>query len=243
MALKADASEYFFGYIWWILEPLIFVGIFYLVFNVVIPSGRDDYLIMLMCGNLTFMWFSKSVSHAARSIIANVGLIGNIDVPKTMFPLAQVQEGLYKQAIVFILLMSVLASSGYSPSTLWFWLVPIIAVNYVMIVACAFIASVLVCFIRDISMFIPLAMMFLMFTSGVFFDVRDLPNPQMIELMLSYNPMAFLLDAYRQILMYQTTPDLVQLARIGLFFAVMTGLLVGWMRKYSRLLALKALTA
>lgn len=243
MALKADASEYFFGYIWWVLEPLLFVGIFYLVFELILVSGRDDFLIMLMCGNLTFIWFSKSITHSSRSIIANVGLIGNIDIPKTMFPLAQVQEGIYKQAIVFLLLMCVLVMSGYAPSISWFWLVPVIIVNYIMIVACALIASVLVCFIRDISMFIPLAMMFLMFSSGVFFDFRDLPNSQMAELVMTYNPMAFLLDAYRQVLMHQTAPDLVQLSRIGLVFAVITAVMVSWMRRYSRLLALKALTA
>lgn len=243
MALKADASEYFFGYIWWVLEPLLFVGIFYLVFNTILVSGRDDYLIMLMCGQLTFIWFSKSVSHSARSIISNVGLIGNIDIPKTMFPLAQVQEGLYKQAIVFLLLMVVLVFSGYAVSVSWFWLIPVIIVNYIMIVACAFIASILVCFIRDISMFIPLAMMFLMFSSGVFFDFRDLPDSQMAELIMTYNPMAFLLDAYRQVLMHQSMPDLLQLSRIGLIFAVITIVVASWMRKYSRLLALKALTA
>lgn len=243
MALKADASEYFLGYIWWILEPLIFVGIFYLVFSVILGSDREDYFILLMTGNLPFMWFSKSITHSARSIIANVGLIGNIDIPKTMFPMTQIQEGLYKQAIVFLLLMCVLVIYGYTPSTSWFWLLPVIMVNYIMIVACAFIASVLVSFFRDISMFIPLAMMFLMFSSGVFFDVRELPNPQMVELMMTYNPMAFILDAYRQVLMHQTMPDLAQLARIGLLFAGVTTLMVVWMRKNSRLLALKALTA
>jgi lipopolysaccharide transport system permease protein len=243
MALKADASEYFFGYIWWVLEPLLFVGIFYLVFEFMLGSNRENYVIFLMCGNLPFMWFSKSVTHSAKSVIANVGLIGNIDIPKTMFPLAMVQEGLYKQAIVFLLLICVLVLYGYTPSISWFWLVPVIIVNYIVIVACAFIASVLVCFFRDLSMFIPLAMMFLMFSSGVFFDFRELNSPQMMELMFTYNPMAFLLDAYRQVLMNQTMPDLVQLARVGLFFAVITALMVFWMRKNSRLLALKAITA
>ena len=243
MALKADASQYFLGYIWWVLEPLLFVGIFFLVFDVILGMRRQDFLIFLMCGNLPFMWFSKSVNHSARSITANIGLIGNIDIPKTMFPLAQVQEGLYKQAIVFFLLICIVVLFGYSPSTIWFWLIPVIVVNYLMIVACAFIASVLVCFIRDISMFIPLGILFLMFSSGVFFDVRDLPNPQMTDLMLSYNPMAFLLDAYRQILMHQSAPDLAQLGRIGVVFGVVTALMVRFMRRHSRLLALRALTA
>ena len=243
MALKADASQYFLGYIWWLLEPLIFVGVFYFVFNVILASGRDDFFIFLMCGKLPYVWFSKSITHSQRSIIANVGLIGNIDIPKTMFPMAMIQEGVYKLATVFLLLILVLVNFGYSPSTIWFWLIPVIIVNYIMIVACAFIASVLVCFIRDISMFIPLGLLFLMFASGIFWDVRDLPDTEMAELILTYNPLAFLLDAYRQILMFQTRPDLTQLMQIGLFFAVITAFMVGWMRKFSRLLALKALTA
>jgi lipopolysaccharide transport system permease protein len=39
MALRADASRYFLGYIWWVLEPLLFVGVFYVVFNVILESG------------------------------------------------------------------------------------------------------------------------------------------------------------------------------------------------------------
>lgn len=243
MALKADASQYFLGYIWWILEPLLFVGVFYFVFNVILVSGRNDFFIFLMCGKLPYVWFSKSINHSQRSIIANVGLIGNIDIPKTMFPMAMIQEGIYKQATVFILLICVLIGYGYEPSTSWFWLIPLILVNYIMIVACAFIASVLVCFVRDISMFIPLGLIFLMFSSGIFWDVRNLPEPGMAEIIMTYNPMAFLLDAYRQILMYQTMPDLLHLAHIGLFFTVITAMMVAWMRKNSRLLALKALTS
>lgn len=243
MALKADASQYFLGYIWWVLEPLLFVAVFYFVFNVILNSGREDFFIFLMCGKLTYVWFSKSITHAQNSIVVNVGLIGKIDIPKTMFPLAMIQEGVYKQAAVFILLMLVLVGNGYSPSLSWCWLVPLILVNYIMIVACSLIASVLVCFIRDISMFIPLGLLFLMFASGIFFDIRDLPNSDMTELLLTYNPMAFLLDAYRQILMFDTKPDSMHLVQIGLFFAAITALMVAWMHKNSRLLALKALTA
>jgi len=243
MALKGDASEYFLGYVWWVLEPLIFVGVFYVVFDVILKSGGKDFLIFLMCGNLPFIWFSKSVSQASNSIVANVGLIGNIDIPKTMFPMALIQEGLYKQSTVFLLLFGILMSFGYSPSLTWVWLLPVIIVNYIMIVACAFIGAVLVCFMRDINMFISLGLLFLMFTSGVFWDVRALPDAQMTEFILTYNPLAFVLDAYRQVLMYKTVPDLAMLARIGVIFAIITALMVSLIRKLSKLLALKALTA
>lgn len=243
MALKSDASQYFLGYIWWLLEPLLFVGVFYVVFNVILSSGRADFLVFLMCGKLPFVWFSKSVTHASSSIIANAGLIGKINIPKSLFPMAIIQEGLYKQATVFALLMAIVLAYDYQPGLVWLWLVPIIIVNYVLIIGCAFLGSILVCFMRDFSMMISLGMIFLMFTSGIFWDVRDLQDPQMTELVLTVNPIAFLLDAYRQVLMYRQAPDATHLAMLGLGSTAMVAVMLYALRRMSKLLALKALTA
>lgn len=106
MALRADASRYFLGYIWWLLEPLLFVAVFYVVFDVILDSRRADFLAFLMCGKLAFIWFSKSVNQAAISITSNKGLIGRINVTKTLFPMAVIQEGLYRQMAVFFLLFA-----------------------------------------------------------------------------------------------------------------------------------------
>ena len=69
MNLRADAARYYFGYIWWILEPLLYVAVFYVVFNVILDSRRLDFLAFLMCGKLAFIWFSKSVNQASSSIV------------------------------------------------------------------------------------------------------------------------------------------------------------------------------
>ena len=242
MALKSDASRFFFGYFWWLLEPLLYVGVFYIVFNVILDSQRADFLVFLMCGKLPFVWFSKSVNQASNSIVNNAGLIGKIDIPKTLFPMALIQEGLYKQSAVFALLFAVLAFDGYTPSFHWLWLVPILIVNYLMIVACSFAGAVLVCLMRDFTMFISLGMVFLMFTSGLFWDVRAL-EPQMTEAVLLYNPMAFILDAYRQVLMVGDVPDLNHLGFVGLYSATLVWLMAKLIAYSSRYLALRALTA
>lgn len=242
MSLRADASRYFLGYIWWILEPLLFVGVFYVVFNIILESGRADFLVFLMCGKLAFIWFSKSVNQAANSIVASRGLIGRINVTKTLFPLAVIQEGLYRQAAVFLLLFCVLFAWGYSPTLTWLSLLPVIFVNYLMIVACAYIGACLVCVVRDFSMIITLGMTFLLFTSGIFWDVRALGNPQMTELVLALNPLAFILDAYRQVLMFQTQPDWIHLLQIGCGSVVLLAVVVLVMRRNSQHLALKALS-
>ena len=243
MALKSDASKTFLGYLWWILEPMLYVGVFYVVFNIILDSKRADFLVFLMCGKFAFIWFSKTVNQASNSIVGNRGLIGKVDVPKSLFPMAAVQESLYRQAAVFLLLFGVLAIYGYAPSFSWLWLVPIIAVNYIVIVACSFVGACLVCFVQDFSNLISLAMVFLLFTSGIFWDVRNLGDPHKTEMVLALNPLAFLLDAYRQVLMYQQAPDLVHLTYIGLGFGAVALVMIGVMRRTSQYLALKAITS
>lgn len=245
MALKADASRYFLGYFWWVLEPLLFVGVFYVVFNIFLSSGRSgaDFVVFLMCGKFPFIWFSKSVTQASNGIIANVGLIGKIDSPKSVFPMVLIQEGLYKQSAVFALLIIVVINFGYPFQWGWLWLLPIILVNYLLIVGCSFLGAILVCFMRDFSILISLGMLFLMFTSGIFWDVNALADPRMTELILMFNPIAFMLDTYRQVLMFGQSPDYLHLVMVGAGASMLILLTLQVLRRHSRWLALKALTA
>ncbi len=242
MSLRAEASRFFLGYIWWILEPMLWVAVFYVVFKIILQSGRADFLVFLMCGKLAFLWFSKSVNQAANSIVMNRGLIGRINVTKTLFPLAVVQEGLYRQMAVFLLLFGVLFAWGFYPSPVWVCLLPVILVNYLMILACAYVGACLVCIVRDFSMLISLGMTFLLFTSGIFWDVRALDDPHMTTLVLALNPLAFILDAYRQVLMFNTAPDWVHLLLIGSGSAVLLTTMVIVMRRNSQYFALKSLS-
>lgn len=242
MALKADASKFMLGYLWWILEPLLYVLVFYVVFDVILDRRKADIIVFLMCGKFPFIWFARTVSQSANSIVGNVGLIGRVNVPKSLFPMAMVQANLYKQLVVFAFLLGFVMFKGYLPSADWLWLLPIIAVQYVMIVACSLAGAILVCYIRDFSMAISLLITFLLFTSGIFWDVREIGNPELTELILLVNPLAFMLDAYREVIMYQGQPDVLGLVRNLLLFGAAALALLGYLRSASQSLALRALS-
>lgn len=215
MALRGDATRLWLSYLWWILEPLLYVAVFYLVFAVILDSGRADFLLFLICGKLPFMWFSGSVNTAANSIVMARGLIGQTRLPKVMFPLAKVQESLYRQLAVFALLLMAVLREGIAPGVHWLWLLPLALVQYLLIVACAIAAALLVCAARDFARAIQLGTVFLLFVSGIFWDVRAIPDPLAQQAILTANPLAFILDGYRQVLMRGTAPDALHLAALG----------------------------
>lgn len=246
MLLKADASKFILGYMWWFLEPLLWVAVFYLVFNVILETqGRSgsEFLLFLACGKFAFIWFSKTVTQASNAIVANASLMSKINVPKSMFPMAAVQESIYRQASVYLCLFVMLIAFGSPASVTWLWLLPVIFVNYLMIVAFSLIGAYLVCLVRDFSRVIPLGMMFLLFTSGIFWDVHAIGSPEKTELILMLNPLAFLLDANRQVLLNHSAPDIAHLFYIGLGSIVSILIMLGLMRKNSQFLALKVLTS
>ena len=246
MLLKADASKFTLGYMWWFLEPLLWVAVFYLVFNVILDSkGRSgsEFLLFLACGKFAFIWFSKTVTQASNSIVGNLSLVSKIDVPKTLFPMAAVQESIYRQSTVYLCLFVMLIAFGTPVTSTWLWMLPVLLVNYLLIVACSLMGAYLVCLTRDFSKIIPLGMMFLLFTSGVFFDVRSIGSPDKVNLLLNLNPLAFLLDANRQVLMHQSAPNAVHLLLIGVGASLLIVLMARLMRKNSQYLALRVLSS
>jgi len=243
MALKAEASKFILSYLWWVIEPLLFVLIFYLVFEVFLDRGRDDFLLFLVCGKIPYLWFSKSVTSASISIVQNRGLINQVEMPKALFPYASVQEAMYKQWVVFLVLFGVVTFYGFRPELNWFWLVPVVVVQYALILACSLLGALCVSFFGDFRMVINMGMLFLMFSSGIFWDVNDIADPATRDLLLTCNPLAFLIDAYRQVLMGRTVYDLEHMAIlagvIGFVLIVMHVVL----HKMSRIIAARVVNS
>lgn len=244
MLLKADSSKYRLGILWWFLEPLMWVGVFFVVFNLILDSGKrsGDFILFLACGKFAFLWFSKTVIQASGSIVSSVGLIGKINVPKSLFPIAVVQESLYRQSTIYALLFLILTVSGTGPGLTWLWMIPIALVMYLLIVAFGLVGACLVCWLRDFQRIIPLGMTFLLFTSGIFFDIHEIEDEKKVDLLLTVNPLAFLIDAHRQVLMYYSSPDLVHLAILALVAVLISTGALWYMRRYSQYLALRVLT-
>jgi lipopolysaccharide transport system permease protein len=243
MNLKAEASRFVLSYLWWVIEPLLWVAIFYFVFDVLLNSGRADFLLFLVCGKIPFMWFSKSVNAASNSIVLNKSLIHQVDMPKSLFPYVSVHEALYKQWVVFLVLFAVVAFYGFYPELNWLWLIPVVIVQYGLILVCSLLGALCVSFIIDFRVVISMSMMFLMFTSGVFWDINAIQNENLRDLLLACNPIAFLLDAYRQVLIYRSPYDINHLIALGV--AVIAALLVmhGILFKTNKIIASKVMNS
>ena len=230
--LKGEARQYFMGYLWWILEPLLYVAVFYVVFEKLLQNRQPDFLYFLIVGKLSFIWFSKSVNQASNSLVMNKGLIAQVYLRKELLPMAVIHQGFYRQVVIFAFLLILLLVGGYAPGSVWLWLVPIALIQALLVAGCGMLAALLVCLQRDFRFVVQMGTLFLLFMSGVFWDINAIADETARQWLLRLNPLAALIDAYRQVLMQGAQPNLSILSW-ALFEAVVLMGMATWL--YERL--------
>ena len=127
----------------------MYVGVFYLVFVVLLGNRDPEFLFFLAVGKLTFIWFSKTVNQASLSLVNSREVMAQTNLPKHLFPMAVIHEGLYRQTGVFAFLLTFLWMADFEPGSSWLWLIPVIVTQYLLVVGCGLFAAVLVCVKRD----------------------------------------------------------------------------------------------
>lgn len=202
MKLRSQANTLLLSYIWWILEPFLYVCLFYFVFKYLLNRGGDDFFIFMIIAKIPFLWFQKGVASASNSIVENKGLILQRIMPKQIFPMVHVQETFYKQIVAFAVMLCIVVFSGYYYFEFWWQAILLIILQYILICGVSFIFAVFVTYVPDFRVLIQMFLMGLMFSSGIFWDINDISDPTIKNFILTYNPMAVLLDGYRQVFMY-----------------------------------------
>ena len=204
--LKAEAAKSYLSYIWWVLEPAFFVLVMYLVFGVFLSRGVDGFVAFLVCGNIPFLWFSKSVSNSCNSITQGRGLISQVKINKVFFPLVIVGQDFVKQAVVFTMLLVFLLSIGIEANVNWFYVLPIVLVQLSLVLSCSFLVAAIAPIIPDFKYLVTTGLQLLMFGSGIFYSYKEVLLAEHRELFL-LNPMANLIHNFRLVLLENTPPN------------------------------------
>lgn len=203
--LKSEATVNYLSYFWWVIEPVIHMVTYYIVFALLLSRGGEGYVYMLLVGLVPWLWFAKTINQGSNSLFEGRYLMNQVSIPKLFFPLVFVTQCGVKQIMVVAILLLFLFVSGIEVTRFWFASFAVMFVQLLFIIPITCLLAVSVAFVRDMRFIIPTVLQFLFFTSGVFFSFDEV-SPKYKTVFL-FNPMAGLIDAYRDTLLYQSWPD------------------------------------
>jgi ABC-type polysaccharide/polyol phosphate export permease len=96
------------GVLWTIVNPIMLMGVYLLVFSVVLQARFADlphYPLFLLSGLAVWTFFAASLQSATRSMLDNANLIRKIRFPRQLVPLSVVAAHLVSFAVMLLLLL------------------------------------------------------------------------------------------------------------------------------------------
>jgi len=203
--LKSEAARGSLGILWWILEPLLYLGALSVVFIAIRQRADGDFLAFLFVGLIIWKWFAASISQGSNAIAGHTGLMRQVYIPKVLFPLVSLLVVFFKFLIVFVLLLAGLVAFGFSPNISWVALPVLMFIQLLMLAGATFFLAWLVCYLPDMKLIIDNSLLFLFFLSGILFDISKAPDG--VREYLYLNPLLQMIDAFRAVLLFGRWPN------------------------------------
>jgi len=230
--LRAEASRGYLGVLWWVIEPVMYMSIFYTVFAHLMHRGDENYVMFLLTGLITWKWFQATVNTGASSLMNNAGLMNLVYVPKIIFPLTNIAVNTFKFFIILALFLTFLLFSRVPLSPVWLLLPVLVAAQLLLIVALTCLLAALMPFFPDLRVILDNLLLMLFFLSGIFFDISQLPAS--IRQYLVLNPMAALIDMFRALLIKGLPPDWQPLMLVVLLSLLILTVALRLLRRFDR---------
>ena len=179
------------GGAWHVLNPMLQIAVYYLIFGVIINASRgvDNFIGFLAIGVFVFHFTSRSVVAGAKSITSNEPLMRSIAFPRAILPMAAVFSEFAAFGYALVTMVGVVLLTGETLWWTWLLIVPIIALQLLFNLGAAFVMARLSSHFRDIQQVLPFVLRMWLYLSGVLWPVSRLVEkaPDLVWLM-DFNP-------------------------------------------------------
>lgn len=206
LAIKMIILRYknsIFGFMWSLMNPLIYLIIFSFIFSYAFPN-IDRYPLYALTGLVLWMFFSSSTIQVIESLINNAGVLKSINVPSIAFPLAAQVASLINLALSLIPFTLLMLSFGLKISWETILFIPIIILFTSFTFGISLILTSLNVYFRDVQFAWASFMPAIFYASPIAYTASFIPENYLWVLKL--NPLYHFIEATRSALYYNTTP-------------------------------------
>lgn len=158
--LKVRYKDSVLGFLWTLLNPLLYLAVFSIVFGIVLRANVPRYGLFLLSGLLAFNLFSTGLSAATVSISGNGPLVQKVWFPREILPLAAIGANLITFCFQLLILLFGLLVFRQSPEWSMLWLViPALIVTLMIGTGLGLLLSAINVLFRDVQHFLELGLL------------------------------------------------------------------------------------
>lgn len=209
--IKARYKQSILGYAWVILNPLFQMLVMAFVFSHIVrfPTVGTPYTVFLYAGLLPWTLFANSLIGATNSLVTSANLIKKIYFPREIFVISTI----FSKIVDFLLASTVFVIFllfAQTPLTFnLLWVIPIFIIQQIFTYGLSLILSAINLFYRDIQYVLSLILTIGMYLTPVIYPTEIFPSEY--RWIFQLNPMAVIINAYREAILSGGMPNLVSL--------------------------------
>lgn len=212
--LKSEVAGSRLGWIWWILEPVLFMFVYWFIFAVIFGNSTKYFPIYVFIGISMWNFINKTILNSVKIVNNNKGIVSKVYLPKYTLIMVDMLMAAFKLAISFLIVIIMMII--YRVPVTWnvLWIIPILLTMTLLTFGCACLFAHFGVFIEDLKTLMNVVTRVVFYMSGVFYELvpmnpaqkSKIPEPLAL-ILTKFNPVAFLMTSVRKCLIYSSSVD------------------------------------
>ncbi len=165
------------GYLWSLMRPLMFFGVLYVVFALIVNFGKgvQDYPVVLLLNLVLFSFFQEATGASVAAVVQRESLVRKMHFPRIVIPIATVLTSTLNLLVNLLAVLAFVLIYGIEPR--WTWLLlPVLLIPLVAFTAgVAMILSSLYVRYRDVAPIWSVISQMLFYATPIFYVVLKVP--------------------------------------------------------------------
>lgn len=204
--LKLKYRRSFLGYIWSVLNPLLTMMVYTIVFTHLLGKKIENYPVYLLTGRMLYDFLKTSTTSAMKSVVSNSSLLRKVYVPKYIFTLAKVTSCMVDMVLSLGALAIVMVVTGakFHPHIL---LIPLVILQiYLFCCGLGFFLGQLDVFFRDIQHIYSAIMLAWLYFTPIIYELDDRFPYWFHVVVKGFNPLYYYVAQFRDLVYYGRIP-------------------------------------
>jgi lipopolysaccharide transport system permease protein len=204
--IKALYAQTILGFAWAILNPLVQIVIFTIIFGKVakIPTDGTPYLLFSTVAIIPWTYMAAAMGQSSQSLVSYQNMLGKVYFPRLIFPMTPILSKLVDFAISVSILVAVLAYYRVMPTWNLLLLPALLLMMVCVPTGVGLWLSALAIRFRDVKFVMPYFMQMLMYTAPIVYSASSIPEKYRI--IYSLNPIVGVIEGIRACLLGTDIP-------------------------------------
>ena len=204
---KRYAGSYL-GAVWAMVQPVVTVVMYYIVFNVIMGDGRpvaDDtipYVLFLTAGLVPWFYFNEALQNGTNSMLEYNYLVKKVVFKISILPIIKIIAATFIHVFFACVLLVIAAVYGYYPSIYTIQLVYYSFCMFILVLGMCYTTCAVMVFFKDLGQIINIALQIGMWATPILWDIETIgPTAQML---VKINPLVYIVNGYRSTIFEKT---------------------------------------